>query len=115
MTENDPGLPVRDYDRLPPGDLEHRIRSLSRRDLERLLEYERGHAARRQVIEMILFRLRQVEAGEPTSAGGLGTGSVSPPPAGGSPVTPGTSSREPSHPPPHGTQDQRGKPKGDAG
>jgi hypothetical protein len=53
----DPGdLPIADYDQIPPGELEHRIRSLSRPELEDLLEYERQHASRVQVLEMLTAR-----------------------------------------------------------
>ncbi|GAA2138526.1 hypothetical protein [Streptomyces synnematoformans] len=104
--------PLDDYDRLSAGDIGHRIRSLTTEELERLLNYERTHANRAQVLETILFRMRQVAAGDSLSPGGLGTGSVAPPPQPGSPAGPDTAS-EPRHSPPHGTLDQRGKPKGD--
>ncbi|NGO70207.1 hypothetical protein [Streptomyces boncukensis] len=112
MPESGPDPPLSDYDQLTFGDLEHRVRSLDARELERLLAYEREHADRAQVVELILFRLRQVAAGERPSPGGLGTGSLAPPPQGGSPVGPETSP-EPCHPPPHGTPHQPGRPKGD--
>ncbi|NGN69939.1 hypothetical protein G5C51_39385 [Streptomyces sp. A7024] len=107
-----PDLPLPDYDRLPPADMAHRIRALSAAELERLIAYERAHAGRPIVIEQLLFRLRELEAGARPTGGGAAPGSVAPPPDGGSPVTPDTSA--PSiHPPPHGTPDQPGRPKGD--
>lgn len=105
-------LPIDDYDNLQPGDLQGRIRSLNSQDLELLLTYERKHADRRQVIELLLARLRQVEAGARPSSGGLGGASVAPPPQGTSPVTPDTAA-PPIHPPRHGTPQQPGRPQGD--
>ncbi|MEE1930115.1 hypothetical protein V1J52_18315 [Streptomyces sp. TRM 70351] len=105
-------LPLAGYDDLPVGDLEHRIRALDAGQLKELLGYEREHAARRPVEELLTARLGQLEDGGSPSPGGSEPGGVQG--AGsraGSPVTPATSP-EPIHPPPHGTPDQRGKPKG---
>ncbi|WP_432118571.1 hypothetical protein [Streptomyces sp. bgisy032] len=106
-------LPLPDYDHLPIGGLESRVRSLSEDEVEELLAYERSHADRLPVTELLGSRLEQLRAGaEPTSGdpGALrpetGRGQA------GSPVSPATSP-EPFGPPPHGTPDQRGKPKGD--
>ncbi|MHA4819589.1 hypothetical protein ACXZ65_35135 [Streptomyces aculeolatus] len=112
MAGEDHDLPLPDYDGLQPGDLEDRVRTLSRQELEQLLTYEREHADRRQVVELLRFRLRQVEAGARPASGGLGGASVAPPPQGTSPVTPDTAA-PPIHPPPHGTPQQPGRPKGD--
>ncbi|MBX9397383.1 hypothetical protein K4749_28295 [Streptomyces sp. TRM72054] len=107
-------LPLPDYDHLPIGGLEARVRSLTTEEVEELLAYERTHADRVQVTELLTTRLEQLKAGaEPTS----GDPSALRPEQGpasrtGSPVSPATSP-EPSSPPPHGTPDQRGKPKGD--
>ncbi|MER6980881.1 hypothetical protein ABT317_28905, partial [Streptomyces carpinensis] len=46
---DDPGrstLPLPDYDQLPLGSLEGRVRSLSAEEVEELLAYERTHADR---------------------------------------------------------------------
>ena len=105
-------LPLPDYDGLSVGELEHRIRSLSAGELETLVRYERAHAARVPVMELLAGRLGQLDAGATPSPGGR------PPTAGdgergrhGSPVTPRTSA-EPVHPPPHGSPDQPAQPKG---
>ncbi|MER7491026.1 hypothetical protein ABTY20_35160 [Streptomyces sp. NPDC126497] len=105
-------LPLPDYDHLPIGGLESRIRSLSAGEVEELLAYERSHADRVPATQLLAARLEQLNAGaEPTSGdpGALrpeqGAGQA------GSPVSPATSP-QPSSPPPHGTPDQRGKPKG---
>jgi hypothetical protein len=103
--------PMPDYDALSVGDIAHRARSLSAPDVERLMEYERGHAARTPVLEVLSARLAQLEAGHEPSPGGA----PPPPPEGtrsGSPVGPDTAG-EPVHPPPHGTPQQFGRPKGD--
>ncbi|MFF3504468.1 hypothetical protein [Streptomyces sp. NPDC003247] len=112
----DPGrtaLPLPDYDHLPLGGLESRVRSLTAGEVEELLAYERTHADRLPVTELLTSRLAQLEAGaEPTSGD---PGALRPEQTqgrAGSPVSPATSP-EPSSPPPHGTPDQRGKPKGD--
>lgn len=61
-------LPLPDYDQLPIGGLESLVRSLSAQDVEELLAYERTHADRVPVTEVLTARLEQLEAGaEPTS------------------------------------------------
>jgi hypothetical protein len=110
----DPGrssLPLPDYDHLPIGGLESRVRSLTAEEVEQLLAYERAHAGRLAVTELLTARLEQLRAGaEPTSGD---PGALRPEhhePRTGSPVSPATSP-QPSGPPPHGTPDQRGRPK----
>ncbi|MFD7686511.1 hypothetical protein [Streptomyces sp. NPDC059781] len=106
-------LPLPDYDHLPIGGLESRIRSLSAGEVEELLAYERSHADRVPATGLLKARLEQLNAGaEPTSGD---PGALRPEQGAGrsgSPVSPATSP-QPSSPPPHGTPDQRGKPKGD--
>ncbi|MFG3496363.1 hypothetical protein [Streptomyces sp. NPDC047928] len=115
MTTSDRGgLPLPDFDQLPVGTLQHRIRSLGSDDLDQLLRYERQHAHRTQVEQLLTSRKRQLDAGAAPSGGD--PEGFRPERAGhaegGSPVSPATSP-QPSSPPPHGTPDQRGKPKGD--
>ncbi|MBD0422759.1 hypothetical protein AB0L35_20275 [Streptomyces sp. NPDC052309] len=106
-------LPLPDYDHLPIGGLESRIRSLGVEEVEELLAYERSHADRLPVTELLAARLEQLQSGaEPTSGD---PGALRPEQTQGrtgSPVSPATSP-QPFSPPPHGTPDQRGKPKGD--
>ncbi|MGI5484128.1 hypothetical protein [Streptomyces lavendofoliae] len=114
MTTDHGGLPLPDYDQLSVGTLEHRIRALSVPELDRLLHYEHEHADRAMVVQVLTARKRQLDAGAPLSGGNPaaskpGTAGRG---RGGSPVSPATSP-EPASPPPHGTPDQRGKPKGD--
>ncbi|WP_149182861.1 hypothetical protein [Streptomyces sp. TRM49041] len=115
MTPSDRGgLPLPDFDHLPVGTLEHRIRSLRSDELDRLLRYEHEHADRAHVVQLLASRKRQLDEGATPSGGD--PSAFRPEQAertrGGSPVSPATSP-EPSSPPPHGTPDQRGKPKGD--
>ncbi|MFJ8543359.1 hypothetical protein ACIRFH_15340 [Streptomyces sp. NPDC093586] len=105
-------LPLPDYDHLPIGGLESRIRSLEADQVEELLAYERSHADRVPVTELLATRLEQLKSGAEPSAGD--PGALRPEQGAGhqgSPVTPATSP-QPFSPPPHGTPDQRGKPKG---
>lgn len=106
-------LPLPDYDHLPIGGLESRIRSLGAREVEELLTYERSHADRVPARELLAARLEQLRSGAEPSAGD--PDAVRPEQGEsrtGSPVTPATSP-QPFSPPPHGTPDQWGKPKGD--
>ncbi|MGW7258742.1 hypothetical protein [Streptomyces sp. NPDC054834] len=107
-------LPLPDYDQLPIGSLESRVRSLGIEEVEELLAHERSHADRPLVSELLERRLEQLRAGaEPTSGDPRGLRPErSEGHAAGSPVSPATSP-QPSSPPPHGTPDQPGKPKGD--
>jgi hypothetical protein len=106
-------LPLPDYDHLPIGGLESRVRSLSAEEVEDLLAYERSHADRLPVTELLEARLEQLRSGAEPASGDPG---ALRPESGagrsGSPVSPATSP-QPFSPPPHGTPDQRGKPKGD--
>ncbi|GGZ42874.1 hypothetical protein [Streptomyces bluensis] len=107
-------LPLPDYDHLPIGSLESRVRALTADEVEEVLAYERAHAHRLPVTELLTARLEQLLSGaEPTSGD---PGAVRPEgpgrPNAGSPVSPATSPQPPS-PTPHGTPDQRGRPRAD--
>ncbi|QGV81931.1 hypothetical protein [Streptomyces ficellus] len=114
MTTDHGGLPLPDYDELPVGTLEHRIRSLGVPELDQLLHYEHEHADRAMVVQVLTARKRQLDAGAPLSGGNPAAAKPekAAPGRGGSPVSPATS-QEPMSPPPHGTPAQQGKPKGD--
>ncbi|RSS25151.1 hypothetical protein [Streptomyces sp. WAC08452] len=106
-------LPLPDYDHLPIGGLESRVRSLGAEEVEELLTYERSHADRLPATELLTARLEQLRSGARPSSGD--PGAVRPEQGqgrSGSPVSRATSP-QPFSPPPHGTPDQRGKPKGD--
>jgi hypothetical protein len=96
-------LPLPDYDQLPAGTVEHRIRSLGSDEVRQLLEYEQAHADRPQVEHILTARLDQLKAGaEPAegdaSAPGPDIPSDTP---GSSPVSP-ASAAEPEEPLRHG-------------
>ncbi|MEU8755943.1 hypothetical protein [Streptomyces chartreusis] len=106
-------LPLPDYDHLPIGGLESRVRSLSSGEVEELLAYERSHGDRLPVTSLLATRLRQLEDGaEPTSGHPGALRPESGARRSGSPASPATAA-QPFSPPPHGTPDQRGRPKGD--
>ncbi|MBB2993048.1 hypothetical protein FHR72_004555 [Mycolicibacterium iranicum] len=68
MTDsNDLALP--DYDQMTLGDLQHRIRSLSNDELQAVLVYEAGHAARVPVLEILEARARELDSGAEPSSG----------------------------------------------
>ena len=62
-------LPLPDYDHLPTGSLEGRLRSLDQPALETLLAYERAHGARVPVVQLIQRRLEAVAGGAELSGG----------------------------------------------
>ncbi|MGY1828791.1 hypothetical protein ACI8AA_00005 [Geodermatophilus sp. SYSU D01180] len=74
MTEHDQ-LPLPDYDHLPVEGLISRIRTLDATGLQTVLDYERAHADRLQVVTAMENRLRslhegaQPSGGDPASAG----------------------------------------------
>ena len=65
----DDELPLPDYDHLAVSGLASRIRSLNAENLQTLLEYERGHANRRQVTVIMENRLESLKAGAQLSGG----------------------------------------------
>jgi hypothetical protein len=84
-------LPIPDYDHLPLESLAHRIRMLPADELRRLLDYERAHADRLPVVQVLMKRLEALEAGEATPSDGDPREvqvEHPPPPSGGSPGNP---------------------------
>ena len=68
MTEHDQ-LPLPDYDHLPVEGLASRIRTLDATGLQTLLEYERAHADRLQVVTIMENRLTSLREGAQPSGG----------------------------------------------
>ena len=68
MTEHDQ-LPLPDYDHLPVGGLISRIRTLDATGLQTLLDYERAHADRLQVVTAMQNRLTSLHEGAQPSGG----------------------------------------------
>ncbi|MFD7660813.1 hypothetical protein ACFV4N_43160 [Actinosynnema sp. NPDC059797] len=105
-------LPIPDYDQIPLGDLRHRVRSLTREELARVLEHEREHGDRVPVVEVLTARLAELDDGAEPSGGDPRNAPGASSTAGGSPVTP-SSSPDPNTPLRHGVAGQtpsRGRP-----
>lgn len=74
-------LPLPDYDHLPVGGVESRIRSLDADQLATVLAYEKAHGDRLPVVQVLERRLEQLRGGaQPT--GGDPTGERPEAPAG---------------------------------
>ena len=102
MTERD-DLPLKDYDHLPVGSLVSRIRTLGTDDLRTMLDYERSHANRMQVVSAMEHRLSGLADGAQPSGGDPTADSPAAPPApaGGSKVSEATTG-PPVNPPSQG-------------
>jgi hypothetical protein len=68
MTHHDQ-LPLPDYDHLPVEGLTSRIRTLDAQDLQTVLEYEKAHANRLQVVTVMENRLSSLRDGAQPSGG----------------------------------------------
>ncbi|WP_181312938.1 hypothetical protein [Nocardioides campestrisoli] len=91
MTHHD--LPLPDYDDLSSGALESRVRTLDAAGVEQVLAYERAHADRIQVVQILEHRLQALQTGDAQPSGGDPTASatqVQQGASGGSPVSPAT-------------------------
>src|SRR5215211_5171305 len=102
MTSND-DLPIPDYDHLQVGGLTSRIRALGAEDLQTLVDYERSHGNRFQVVTIMENRLSSLKAGaQPSGGDPAAVGADAPPGAsGGSKVSEATSG-PPINPPSQG-------------
>ncbi len=79
-------LPVPDYDHLPLGGLEHRIRALDADALTALLDHERAHGDRAPVVQVLSARLDALQSGRAEPSGGDPAAAQpehAPPPEGG--------------------------------
>jgi hypothetical protein len=65
-----PDLPVPDYDGLPVGAIESRVRTLDEAGVAELLDYEQAHASRVQVLEVLERRLSSLREGAAEPSGG---------------------------------------------
>ena len=93
-------LPFPDFDHATVDTVKHRIRSLERDEVQRLLDHEQAHSSRIPVIEVLRTRLSELDAGA-TPSGGDQTGSRGGETAHGSPVSP-DGAAEPTPPDRHG-------------
>jgi hypothetical protein len=82
MTDDE--LPLPDYDNLPAGSLESRVRTLSEPGVKQLLGYEKEHANRIQVVQMLERRLVALNTGQAAPSGGDPTAAA--PEVSGAPV-----------------------------
>jgi hypothetical protein len=57
---NQASLPLSDFDDLPAGSLGLQIASLDVQQVEQLIGYERNHAHRAQILEVLIRRRRQL-------------------------------------------------------
>src|SRR4051794_30565478 len=62
-------LPLPDYDHLPLGSVQSRIRSLDLVQLSSLLDYERAHGNRLPVVQVLEARAAQLDAGAQPTGG----------------------------------------------
>ncbi len=62
-------LVIPDYEHLPLGTLQHRIRALSQEQLRDLIAYEEAHARRVPVLEVMQQRLKSLEEGAQLNRG----------------------------------------------
>jgi hypothetical protein len=117
MTDHKPPhhdeLPLPDYDHLPTGSLQGRVRTLQAAGVEDLLAYERAHANRTAVVQLLEQRLEQLAAGAIPSGGSptAATPEAEHAPQAGSLVTPETQG-PPVNPPSQGVPTNPAQPRG---
>ena len=85
-------LPIPDYDHLPVGSLTHRIRTLDASGLRKVISYERAHAGRLNVLQVLEHRLDEVDSGVQPSGGDPAAAQPehAPPPNGQGPTSRGS-------------------------
>ena len=86
-------LPLPNYDDLLVGSIESRIRTLDADGVEQVLAYEREHADRVQVVQLLEHRLSTLRSGDAEPSGGSPAAPAPESLAGmptGSPVSPAT-------------------------
>jgi hypothetical protein len=96
-------LPLPDYDHLPIGSLEGRIRSLDIPGVMSLLAYEKAHGDRLPVVQVLEARLESLRQGAQPSGGSplAETPELQHAPGGGAAASPQTQG-PPINPPSHG-------------
>ena len=111
MSQHD--LPLPDYDGLPLGSIESRVRTLDVEGVQRVLAYEREHADRVQVVLLLEHRLEALRSGDSQPSGGDPSASTPEVAAG----EPGQSAASPSgrgptqNPPSHGVPTNPAQPR----
>jgi len=69
-------LPIPDYDHIPTGSLQSRIRGLDQSGLEALISFERQHGDRLPVMQVLQQRLEELQAGAEPTGGDAAGGTV---------------------------------------
>ena len=112
MTDHDE-LPLPDYDHLQGGALASRIRTLDAAGVQTLLDYERSHANRVQVVTLMEHRLGALREGAQPSGGDPSAPAVdnAVPAAGGSKVSESTTGPA-MNPPSQGVPTNPSQPRG---
>ena len=106
------GLPLPDYDHLPATAVGQRIRSLTSGQLRQLLDYEREHANRPAITQVMRTRLAELDGGAVPSGGEQQAGPARPEPSAAQPAASPETARLPTSAPPHGNPAQPARPKG---
>ena len=107
-------LPLPDYDELPLGTIESRVRALDADGVAALLDHERAHADRVQVVQLLEHRLERLRSGEVAPSGGDPAAPVPeavPGQPGGSQASPATEG-PPQNPPSQGDPTNPAQPRG---
>jgi len=96
-------LPLPDYDGLPVGAIESRVRTLDEAGVGELLDYEQAHANRVQVVQVLERRLLSLQqgaaepsAGSPSALAPETSGTSAEPPEQAAPATEGPPQNPPS-------------------
>jgi hypothetical protein len=109
-------LPLPDFDHLPAGSLEHRIRTLDLPGLEQLIAYEEAHAARLLVLNVMNRRREELLAGaEPSGGDPRARAAEAPDGVAGGSAASGATTGPVVNPPSHGDPTNPGQPRGSGG
>ncbi|HSU02033.1 MAG TPA: hypothetical protein VLK03_05745 [Nocardioides sp.] len=109
MTHHDAPLP--DYDSLATGSIESRAHALDPDGVRQLLDYERQHANRPQIVMMLEHRLESLDAGAVQPSGGDPT-APAPETAPGRPAGSSVKPGPPVNPPSQGDPTNPAQPRG---
>jgi hypothetical protein len=107
-------LPLPDYDHLPIGSLESRVRTLDADGVAAVLAYERAHGNRLPAVNVLELRLEALRSGQTEPSGGdplAETPEVQHAPPAGSSASPQTEG-DPINPPSHGDPTNPAQPRG---
>lgn len=109
MSRHEPPLP--DYDNLAAGSIESRSHALDPDGVRQLLDHERQHANRPQIVMMLEHRLASLEDGTAQPSGGEAA-APAPETAAGEPATAAVTEGPPVNPPSQGVPTNPAQPRG---